>query len=275
MFAIPVRELERERVSLMDLSRWDNTDQRTSNIKHYSLGDKPNERRAHWSPGVGPWQLDEFETAQNLNHAERANANRAAQLVAEHVFPGLCGEESLRSVLDSWHACEGKVRLKEDPNVDYCPPLATKIYDTERDSLWIEPVSGSDVDGGVQDRRCRWDLDGDVFNCYLFDVANAEGDPTIYHPNGNADDTATPLPAPFISFTDPDDGTKYAAFPADLSDYDATLIRAVEKDQFSRESTLGDGSGWFVGTVEGRALHVEDCESAGPPATLVCVWVRQ
>ena len=85
----------------------------------------------------------------------------------------------------------------------------------------------------------------------------------------------TPLPLGFVSFTDAD-GTKYAAFPADDigvagtgTGYGETLIRGVPADKYARQSTLGDGHGWFVGAVGARVLYIRHCPASGS-----CTWHR-
>ena len=293
MLAIPLRELRRENPSLMDLSRWDSVFQNLKSRHLFSRGTQNGEPTAHWSPGVGPWQMDWNWRVKSKNHAERASVAIVAPMIANHLLPGLCGKQSLRMTLDTWHACEGDKHSGEDPEHDYCPDLAAEIYDEENDSLWIQRVPGSDVDGGVQDRKCRWGTDGGEFDCHWYDIANAEGDPTVYLRAGTkspcpkkysgdesvADDglcySATPLPSGFVSFTDTD-GTKYAAFPAaDIGEagtgtgYSATLIRGVPADKYARDSTLGDGHGWFEGTVNNRVLYIKTCA-----ATVSCRWYQ-
>ena len=177
------------------------------------------------------------------------------------------------------------------PQLDYCVPLGEAIYDEDGDSLRISRVAelGLDADGGVQDRRCRWGTDGTPFDCYWYDITNAEGNATVYSADGTQEQCSTekspgcsglwyritPLPLGFVSFTDTD-GTKYAAFPAnDIGEagtgtgYSATLIRGVPANKYARESRLGDGHGWFVGVVGTKVLYIEACPASGS-----CSWHR-
>ena len=50
VLAIPIRELQKDNPSLMDLSRWDSLFQRSDNIGLFSRGTQADEVRAHWSP---------------------------------------------------------------------------------------------------------------------------------------------------------------------------------------------------------------------------------
>ncbi len=290
VLAIPIRELQKDNPSLMDLSRWDSLFQNLGNIGLFSRGTQAGEPRAHWSPGVGPWQLDLWWRVKAWDHAQRSNVNMAAEAVAKHVFDGLCaGPDQLKRALKTWLACTSQKRFGEDPTINHCVPIAETIYDDANDSLRIREVDGSDVDGGVQPRRCRWGTDGTPFGCYWYDIDNAEGDATVYARDGTQESCSkeespgcsglwyriTPLPYGFVSFTDTD-GTKYAAFPADDigetgtgTGYSETLIRGVPADKYARESTLGDGRGWFVGAVGTRVLYIEHCPASGS-----CGWHR-
>ena len=265
MLAIPIREVGDD-PSPMTLSRADVLGVRGGNDKLHSLGTVEDEKRAYWHPGVGVWQIDIWTDAQNFNHAERANIDLIAPSVAEHLVSGLCHSTTARNVaLGSWGGCTPKNRTEVG---SLCVPVYETIYDAATDGLIVEVTGGPDPDGGVEDRRCRWGTDGQIMPCYSYNMRRAEG--TAHTHNTNGSGGTSPLAAPFISFTDPDDGTKYAVFPTEDSGYDSTLIRAVPKGTFARESTLGDGNGWFVGTVEGRVLYVEDCERADFLNTVSC-----
>ena len=286
MLAVAIREVGSD-PSLMTLSRWDSIFTNRPNVRNlFSRGVEAGEPRAHWSPGVGPWQLDWWTPVTGLNHAERANVNIAAPKVAAHILPALCGTMTgLETLLiNTWNGC--KPRKKEDRAINHCIREAGVIYDETNDSLWVSRMVGADVDGGVKDRRCKWGTGGAAFACYLYDMNNAQGVANIDDVDGTLDPCSvtqdddrmcyriTPLPSPFLSFSA--DGRTYAAFPrADIvgrigtvvsgTGYDHTLIRAVPDTEANpRASTLGDGSGWFEDTVDGRTLYVQTCSSSGP-----------
>jgi hypothetical protein len=88
VLAIPIRELQNDNPSLMDLSRWDSLFQNLGNDSLFSRGTQGGEPRAHWSPGVGPWQLDWWWPVLTWNHAQRANVNMVPRmfraLVSDH-----------------------------------------------------------------------------------------------------------------------------------------------------------------------------------------------
>jgi hypothetical protein len=158
--------------------------------------------------------------------------------------------------------------------------VSNEIYKAATDGLWVSISRESDPDGGVERRNCRWGTRGEIMPCYLYDMTKAKGTAHTGNVEGNREgdggNTPTPLAAAFVSFTDPADGTKYAVFSADVTGYDATLIRGVPRNTVSRKSTLGDGNGWFIQEVRGRALAMEICQSADDsPNTLECTWEIQ
>lgn len=149
------------------------------------------------------------------------------------------------------------------------------------EALRVIQNNGSDIDGGVQDRSCRWGPSGKVFNCYLYNVDKSagfrEGDMIDYgQPKGNGKGRPTPLAAPFISFTDPYTDIRYAVFPRSTALYgihDKTIIKAAATDTNARDSELGpDNNGWYNNTVNGKALYVNcrisDLTRLGP----LCIW---
>ena len=85
MLAVPVHELPYSSPSPMFLGRSDNLYQNDENIWLYSNKTREVERRAHWHPGVGLWQLDIWGPVQALNHAERADIAKSGAEVAAHI----------------------------------------------------------------------------------------------------------------------------------------------------------------------------------------------
>ena len=278
MLAIPIREVGND-PSLMTLSRADGKGVTKGNDRLYSRGTFEDERRAHWNPGVGPWQLDIWEYAINWSHAERADVNRAAPSVADWLIVGVCGTSSAyEEQLGSWYGC--KPRTEDGEVGNQCMRVFKEIYDPASDGLLVSVIDRSDPDGGVERHLCRWGTDGQTMPCYLYDMTKAEGTAHNSTVEGNLDGDQggipTPLAAAFVSFKDPADGTKYAVFPARVTRYGVTLIRGVPKDQYARTSTLGDGNGWFVDKVGGKALYLETCQPSDDPSSAVqCIWSRQ
>ena len=283
MLAIPFREI-RDNPSLMTLSRWDHWNRYKLksdgtrdyyNRPLYSRGERYAEPRAHWNPGVGPWQLDSWSKVSQLNHAQRVNIDTVGPIIAEYLGDALCGSNYIGS-LGIWVGCNPETA--EDMNK--CDVTFQDMYDSSEDTLFVRRVDGSSVDGGgLEKRRCRWGNAAD-FNCYWFDITQAEGYADVLWPDGWKQDSVwlsgtrteadgphpnrTPLAAPFVSFTDPADSRRYAVFPG----YDTTLIRGVAAGESARKSTLGpESNGWFVGTVDGRALEIKTCSAPGS-----CTW---
>ena len=278
MLAIPIREVGTD-PSRMTLSRADADGVKEGNYKLYSRGTFNVERRAHWNPGVGPWQIDIWDDAKSFNHAERANVDLIVPSVAKRLLPGLCSTPAmLDAKLGPWYGCRPRRDSGEVGN--QCVRVYGEIYDAATGGLFVQVTGGSDPDGGVEHRRCRWDSDVQNMPCYFYDMTRAEGTAHTGAAEGNTKGqggmSPTPLAAPFVSFTDPADDRKYAVFAASVTDYAVTLIRGVPMDKFARQSTLGDGNGWFVGAVDGKVLYMETCGGSGGPADAVsCVWTRQ
>ena len=180
MLAIPVKEVngnKREATSPMALSRWDGWSKR-KNRKLYSHGTYGGNKRAHWNPGVGLWQLDTFEAAKDLNHAERADTAVGGLVVAKFFRDEFCkdsNDSTLRMSLDKyWYGCS------KDDILDQCYDEYEKIYKTggdcssgmgnvssaDNDCLNVNVKTGSEKDGGVQDRTCRWSGEVSTFDCF-------------------------------------------------------------------------------------------------------------
>ena len=237
----------------------------------YSESTRSGEPRAHWNPGVGLWQLDRMDKVRRLNHAERADITNGGLEVAKKLRYFYCRYRKV-SGLGTWVACNAK----QGETKNRCVATYKEIYDEMNDSLFVKPTSGTDVDGGIVERECRWGTDGDPMTCYIYDVndrAQGSMDRRALS-GGSGTNPLTPLAAPFISFTDPADKIKYAVFPASYTGYTKTLIRVVKETVEARYSKLGSNrDGWYVGAVKGRSLYIKACvpSESGPPT---CTWTR-
>ena len=248
--------------SPMTLSRWDNLGQyfqthvytvggvemketKSLNIRLYSHMEKQRDVRAHWSPGVGPWQIDPFELAINLNHAERADTTKGGLAVAKFLLSSHCrdttNDKGLRSVLNKrWHGCspvrdivvkdengndmeddQGNKITKQMEMLDVCYNRYIigddKIYYGRQLNIEIVKQIGgiklNQVDGGVSTRQCRWSSDHIPMQCHIYDTGNPQG--AILNDDLKGTKTGmTPFPKAFISFTDPDTDIKYAVWPS-------------------------------------------------------------
>ena len=278
----------------MFLGRSDNLGklyQNRENIWLYSRAAREQERRAHWHAGVGLWQLDIWEPARALNHAERADIREGGVGVADHVRDKFCANSGepdwAEKVYVPWFGCRDESNNNKK-NRDLCEATYARIYDEDGDSLWVTATAGAESDGGVQDRSCVWSNQKPLeresgFGCFLYDPARHEGNMDVDNVDGT--DSASnpngfiPLAAAFISLTNLD-GTKYAVFPAARTHYAQTLIKAVPAKEYSRRSRLGPNSnGWYVGDLDGRALYVregadEECGASGAAGVAICEWIR-
>ena len=309
MLAIPAHEVISslsQGASPMTLSRADtwNTLEEERNKGLYSHNNWARDdgyERAHWNPGVGIWQIDETFTETKFNHAERANTAIGGLLVAKRLRDFYCtGRTSAAShaqlkiaLMKNWYGCWEEVTEEGETEVEIivhkCYETYMKIFvpgvssgsEPKPEALRVIQNPGSDIDGGVQDRKCRWGPSGKIFKCYLYNVDKAAGFREGYLPDrtpeGNGKDLPTPLAAPFISFTDPYTDIRYAVFPRSTALYgihDKTIIKAAATDTNARDSKLGpNNNGWYNNTVNGKALYVTNCRMSDlTPLASLCTW---
>ena len=265
-------------LSPMTLSRGDNMVNRTSdsnNIELYSHMSLSGYKRAHWNPGVGLWQLDNFTLpearvdALKYGHAERADVDKGGYEVAKLIRHKYCEGDP---VFGRWFACSNS----------RCQNTHNARYVASTDSVQVETIKElADSTGGTRQRLCRWGSAGPAMACYLFDLSLKEGHALSCCPAGTAyrsDYTGgynpyTPEAAPFISFTDTttstDFSTKYAVWPkawpssssglawptitaAGPGETAKTIIRAVRSAEGARFSPYNDDSNT---TRKGIAYH--------------------
>ena len=220
-------------------------------------------KRAHWNPGVGLWQLDNFTLpiagvdALIYGHAERADVNKGGFEVAEYMRYQYCIG---MNPFDRWFGCLH----------NRCQTTHNDRYDATSNSVQVEIVEGlTDPTGGVEERLCRWGTTGMKMVCYLYDLGLKEG---FVMNNccpfgGSGVNAYTPEAAPFISFTDTGTQTKYAVWPkawpstglvwptttaAGSGEAAKTIIRAVRENENARFSPYNDDS---VPDPKGIAHH--------------------
>ncbi len=298
MLMIPVMELlsgesKSYAPSPMNLSRWDHLgrqmqkhkatvegveeeQEESINVRLFSHMDTEDYLRAHWSPGVGLWQLDPWHRTKQFNHAERTDIRTGGVQVAEHLLENHCratsNDEGIKGALSIWSACYDK----NDPaKVETC----LKVYNGEPTSIYQSGKLNvnilkdmNQVEGGIKERSCRWSTDKLQFTCFLYDLEIAEGNPSDYEyiiyettetSMGETITTkiinwarsATPLPMAFVSFTDPKVRVRFAVWPkkwplsnehhywpSDTVTRDKTIYRAVIQDEVVRCSPGRDPS---------------------------------
>ncbi len=294
MLSIPVHELsageyESTSPSPMSFSRWDNLGQQEQ--KHNGVEESLNERlyshmepagyvRAHWSPAVGLWQLD-FLTSSiiAMNHAERADITMGGLETAEFLLTQYClGLSKLKAELNSkWNGCS------RDKVNDRCYNTFTNsMYNSSRDRLNVKEVMlAGQTDGGVMERQCRWTTEKVIFLCYVLDPSLAQGWMDKKDPDDEKRDGRTPLPAPFVSFTDDITNTRYAVWPKQwpqssafmiwpslIVSTDTTVYRAVRQNERVRcspglDRPAKDSEDCAEGTFKPFGTRIEDHNFSG------------
>ena len=199
-------------------------EKKSLNIRLYSHMTVEGDRRAHWSPAVGLWQLDHLGEDIKLNHAERADIRKGGLVVAKFLLAEHCRNTSeytqLKFVLNNrWHACNPN---KKDVCYNRYIVNSDRIYSNGK--LNIRKVDSAtdgtllnQVDGGIHERLCRWTSNKVPMKCYLYDPDKPQGFVINNAPNGGRIGSAnpyTPYPSAFISFTDPNTSIKYAVWPS-------------------------------------------------------------
>ena len=272
MLAIPAWELNggktNRALSPMTLSRGDNMVNRmgdSNNIELYSHMTLGGYKRAHWNPGIGLWQLDNFKRppadvdALRYGHAERADVDKGGFEVVKFLRHQYCLG---RNPFVAWFACTS----------GRCQSTHNARYSAVVDSVQVEIVEElTDSAGGVVERLCRWGTTGEKTVCYLYDLGLKEGYSFACCASGTTYSSTyvggynpyTPEAAPFISFTstltDTVAETKFAVWPkvwpssssglvwpsvtaAGLGETVKTIIRAVWVGENARFSPYNDDS---------------------------------
>lgn len=295
MLMLPSHELNdgqhRSRApSPMTLSRWDNLNwqmqthtymengevkkkTRSLNERLFSHMDTAGYLRAHWSPGVGLWQLDPWDITKQLNHAQRADIREGGLRVASYLLGEHCklsaDDAGIKKAIKMWSACDTPSENEK----------CYKTYIGDPDSIYqsvnlnIRSVdTASQVEGGIQQRTCRWKSSQLTMPCFLYDLEAAEGYPSDYEyiisKSADSSDSqqvkedeidwtasATPVPMAFLSFTDTLTNTRFAVWPrewprsnsyqywpSDTVSSDKTIYRSVIQNDVVRCSPGRDVS---------------------------------
>lgn len=248
MLSVPVWEVaggaRGRSVSPMTLSRWDGWSLRTENRRLYSHVEYPSFKRAHWNPGIGMWQLDTWSSTLHLNHGERMDTNAGGIAVARYLRDGYCaGTTTVKSRLNNnWFACRW----------DKCWNTFNDMYIDASDSLDVNRTAGSEWDGGVSRRSCRWGS-GNSFACFWVNTNLRQGWMDTSDPNG--DGARTPLAAGFLALST-SSGRRYAIWLRS-SGLGKEIGKSVPTGQGAR-----DGDNWY----DGSSLEVYKCGASS------CWW---
>ncbi len=296
--------------ALMNVGRSDWTAGQLTESVHlplYSFYTAAGNVRAFWHAGIGLWQIDDAN-GSGLNHAERAHSMTGAARAADIFLKEYCkasGVETLQKfmlALKPWHGCKTNAVVGVKCYNTFLDVIAGDAFPLTRPSLDVRLYLTVDDDyadraGGVRPRKCKWSTGGAAFDCFLYDMKNAQGKWWSGTEMGIPEYPGiSPLACPFISFTQQWPGSsssqplpadslillkagglyKYVAFK-DL-DHECVfsggsvpsgsdIIAAVPKGHNLR---VIDGVGltrtdkwWYVDTVGGVGVEVcDDCEMA-------------
>jgi hypothetical protein len=236
--------------SPMTLSRWDRwaTTKNRTLISFATEGDDPNvagdDRRGHWNPGVGLWQLDTNTSAMALNHADRMDTVVGGVGIARYLRDGFCaGTDTLKSRLRNiWFACQTNDRCYNS--------YVNGLYTVAGDRLNVTQTAGSATNGGgVLKTVCRFGT-GAEFVCSWVDPSLRQGSMDTSSASGVIGGK-TPLAAQFLAFNN--NNLKYMAWLT-TSGLGSEVIRSVSQTLDAR-----DASGvWTRGTN----LEVNTCSGA-------------
>ncbi len=239
------------------------------NLRTYSHIEEATNQRAHWSPGVGLWQIDNIGPDVYLNHAERADITKGGVVVADLLLSRHCSDMSndkgLRDILNArWYGCkptkeevdeEGKKQLVEMPDACYKRYIqdSDSIYKSGMLNIRVEAKDSQgnaldQVDGGIRERLCRWTSNQVPMLCYLYDTGKPQGAVIDDSPDGGKGaNPLTPYPSAFISLTDSVTGARYAVWPSrwptstsqmswptEFVSSSMTIYRAVKRGEFVR-----------------------------------------
>ncbi len=236
-------------LSPMSLSRWDGWSD-SKNRSLYSDGTLDGYKRAHWNPGVGFWQEDTWKDTIQLNHGERILTSRGGDAVARYLRDGYCaGDATLKKRLNgNWFGCR-------KPSPDRCWNTYLDIYNADDSLNDAVDTSMNRKGGGETFHTCRYGAYPEVgrFPCIHVNVNRTQGFADQTDPTGSG--ARTPLAYPFMSYTHPKNGNKFAAWLDPDTDYEdrKEIVRWEPKGKNARY-----GGEWYDGT----SLQVWRCASS-------------
>ncbi|MFM2416217.1 MAG: hypothetical protein RL385_940 [Pseudomonadota bacterium] len=215
--------------SPMVLSRWDKwrgpTSDPQKNWNLFSFNTEEDDaavagddRRAHWNPGVGLWQLDTFAGAMSMNHARRIDTSDGGVVIARYLRDAYCADSTMATLKTrlrgTWFACRTNDQCytsysTSTPATSTTAAVNVGLYTAAGDKLNITEQTGSAWDGGgIAPTMCRFGTAGGAFACSWVDPFTSlrQGVMDTAAPNGYlSTDTVnttnkTPIAAPFVTF---------------------------------------------------------------------------
>ncbi len=155
--------------------------------------------RAHWSAGVGLWQLDSSGLGSNLSFHNAVLTNTASNIVASEMarlYKSASGSalEKRRAAWGPWFGC-GNLKSA-------CENIYQQIYYSNIDVVSVTRDSTVRRGGGLVSRTCYNSSNPSVtWSCYKYNVANAQGHTGSWDFNPlNGSSSLQPLPLPFYTY---------------------------------------------------------------------------
>lgn len=155
--------------------------------------------RAHWSPGVGVWQLDSAGIGTDTAFYNRVFTNTASEVAAAEIvyrYNSVSGSavDKRKYAWKPWYACGSTGAT--------CESIYQTIYNGSTDVISISRDNSVTRRGGMQIKTCyNVNTPSSTFTCYKYDAALAQGHKgSWYYTPYNGSSTLEPVPLPFYSY---------------------------------------------------------------------------
>lgn len=155
--------------------------------------------RAHWSAGVGVWQLDSAGLGANMSFHNAVLTDTAASVVASEMarlYKNASGTaaDKRRAAWGPWYGCgTGKTK---------CETIYNSIYSSSTDIISISRDTSVARGGGLVSRICYNINNPSVtWDCYKYDASFAQGHKgSWYYTPYNGSTSLEPVPFPFFTY---------------------------------------------------------------------------
>ncbi|MDP5274006.1 hypothetical protein [Chengkuizengella axinellae] len=160
--------------------------------------------RAHWNPGIGLWQIDDFSWAGESATHERINTETSATIAVDRLAANWYKVDGTfdynrEYAWKDWYGCKNTTWAI---NLPRCENLFDDLYNENQINISLDPTV-SRTGGMISDSSCKV---GETINyyesvpCYYVDMENIEGS-TVGYTNDNGGGNQNPKPLPFYNFT--------------------------------------------------------------------------
>lgn len=156
--------------------------------------------RAHWSAGVGMWQLDSAGLGANISFHNAVLSNTASNLVAAEMArlykssSATTGAGKRAAAWKPWYGC-GSSGSK-------CETIYNSIYSSSKDIISITRDTSVARGGGLVSRSCYNVAAPSVtWSCYKYDPSVVQGHQgSWYYSPYNGSSSLQPVPLPFYIY---------------------------------------------------------------------------